>query len=315
MAADDSFTLPPVMHPVRQFLRREYRRASIIASQTRATLASCTRTGRLALLAGNPSRKELLVIPSANYDTGLFAAFASVLGLLEHYDNWRRYYAGVQVDFGTRGLYYDPSAGNNWWDYFFELVDFGATPDAPKAIISDDEQIRFAKRVERTMPREVGFRLIDRYIRIKQHLRDEVDSYVRDKFGSALVIGIHYRGTDKFEDAPRVPYDRVHAAVLEVIDATAPLRCKLFVATDEQAFLDYARDRFPGRVHCLEMHRSTDGSPIDILQVENRRKGKDAVMDCLLLSRCDRLVRTASNLSLCSTLFNPHMPVVLLNRE
>jgi hypothetical protein len=63
------------------------------------------------------------------------------------------------------------------------------------------------------------------------------------------------------------------------------------------------------------MHRSLDGRPIDVVQGDNRAKGEDAVMDCLLLSRCQYLVRTASNLSLCSTLFSPDMPVMLLNRE
>ena len=165
------------------------------------------------------------------------------------------------------------------------------------------------------MSRERGFTLIDRYIRPRAHIRERVDSYVRTNFDSAFVIGIHYRGTDKFEDAPRVPYEQVRAAVLDAINAAAPARYKLFVATDEQAFLEYMLDLFPGRLLYLDMYRSVDSAPIDVVQGDNHRKGEDAVMDCLLLSRCDHLVRTASNLSLCSTLFNPDIPVVLLNHE
>ena len=45
------------------------------------------------------------------------------------------------------------------------------------------------------------------------------------------------------------------------------------------------------------------------------REGLDAVVDCLLLSRAHTLIRTASNLSLCSTLFNPSLPDRLLNPE
>ena len=63
------------------------------------------------------------------------------------------------------------------------------------------------------------------------------------------------------------------------------------------------------------MHRSVDGTPIDVIQGDNWNKGRDAVLDCLLLSRCDVLVRTASNLGLCAAFFNPRLPVVLLNRE
>ncbi len=255
------------------------------------------------------------MLPSAIYTPGLFSAFATVLGLLEHYDKWRGRYAGVRIDFGNEGLYYDPSAGNNWWEYFFERINLGSEPNTARTVIGTDEQFYFAWRVERTMSRARGFALIDRYIRPKQHIRDKVDAYVRANFDGAFVIGIHYRGTDKFEDAPRVPYETVHAAALEAFKAAGTTRHKLFVATDEQAFLEWMLDRFPGKVHSLEMVRSVDGRPIDVLQGDNRRKGEDAVLDCLLLSRCDSLVRTASNLSLCATFFNPDLPVVLLNRE
>ena len=44
------------------------------------------------------------------------------------------------------------------------------------------------------------------------------------------------------------------------------------------------------------------------------QKGEDAVLDCLLLSRCQVLIRTASNLSQCSALINPDVPEIALNR-
>ena len=284
-------------------------------SRSKAAARLIARTGRLALLARDPSRKELLVVRNAAYNPGLFAAFATVLGLLEHYDNWRDLYAGIKVDFGARGLYYDPSAGENWWDYYFEPFDAAPAGHARMHVISDDEQIRFAKRVERSMPRQRGYRLIQQYIRPRPQVREKVDAYVRAHFEGDFVIGVHYRGTDKLEDAPRVPYESVRAAILDAIGAAGPRPFRLFVATDEQAFVDFMRERFPDGLHCLEMQRSVDGSPIDVLQGDNVKKGEAALLDCLLLSRCDRLVRTASNLSLCSALFNPDMPVVVLNRE
>jgi hypothetical protein len=315
MIFDNSVTMASLADRVHRLLRREYRRLSTFARLTRAAFALSVRTVRPVLPAGFASRKGFLVLPSAIYAPGLFSAFATVLGLLEHYDNWRGRYAGVRVDFGNEGLYYDPSAGDNWWEYFFERIDRGAEQNAPRTIIGTDEQFYFARRVERTMPRAHGFALIDQYIRPQQHIREKVDAYVRANFDGAFMIGIHYRGTDKFKDAPRVPYERVQTAVLDAIKTAGPTPYKLFVATDEEAFLDYMLDLFPGKVDYLDMYRSVDGKPIDVIQGDNRKKGEDAVMDCLLLSRCDYLVRTASNLSLCSTFFNPDMPVALLNRE
>ena len=66
----------------------------------------------------------------------------------------------------------------------------------------------------------------------------------------------------------------------------------------------------------LDGRRSIDGRPIDVENADgNYQKGLDAVVDCLLLSRAHTLIRTASNLSLCSTLFNPSLPDRLLNPE
>jgi hypothetical protein len=315
MISGSSGTMAPMAERMHQYLRREYLRLSTFARLARTGFALSARTVRPSLPPGFASRKEFLVLHSASYAPGLFSAFATVLGLLEHYDKWQGRYAGVRIDFGNEGLYYDPSAGNNWWEYFFERIDIGSERSAPRTVIDTDEHFYFARRAERTMARARGFALIDRYIRPKQYIRAKAEAYVRANFDGAFVIGIQYRGTDKVEDAPRVPYETVHAAIVDVLNRAGATRFKLFVATDEQAFVDCMHVRFPGKVHCLEMVRSIDGRPIDRIQGDNLKKGEDAIMDCLLLSRCDCLVRTASNLSLCATFFNPDLPVVLLNRE
>ncbi len=125
---------------------------------------------------------------------------------------------------------------------------------------------------------------------------------------------MHYRGTDKFVDARRVPYGEMEREVRSRLRPDGESR--IFVATDEAAFVTYMRERFPGLVAARDMFRSLDGSPIDIINDDtNHRKGLDAVVDCLLLSRTHTLVRTASNLGLFATLFNPRLPVTLLNPE
>jgi hypothetical protein len=125
-------------------------------------------------------------------------------------------------------------------------------------------------------------------------------------------LGVHYRGTDKFSEAPRVPYEEVMAAVRDAAHLALPRRWKLFVATDEQPFLEYARHAFPDRLICQEAIRSTDGQGLHFQLAGDYRNGEGAVSDCLLLSRCNYLIRTESELSLCSTLFNPHLPVTVI---
>ena len=166
------------------------------------------------------------------------------------------------------------------------------------------------------MPRETGAALVARHVRLLPHLQAKADAYVRDNFGDAFVIGVHYRGTDKWQDAPRVPYDEIRATIQRVAQSAGTAQYKIYLASDEQAFVDYMLDAYADRVMFRDMFRSIDGRPIDVVnQDSNHRKGEDAVLDCVLLSKTQYLIRTASNLSLCSTLFNPTLPEQLLNPE
>ena len=165
------------------------------------------------------------------------------------------------------------------------------------------------------MTRNAAASIVRRHIRLKPAVNDQVNEFWRAHAGDGSVIGVHYRGTDKSAEAPRVPYAEVETVVREAIRA-AGRPCRLFLATDEQAFLDYMRDRFSGQLLHREMFRSRDGRAIDVVNADgNHQKGEDAVVDCLLLSRTHALIRTASNLSLVAALFNPKLPETLLNQE
>jgi hypothetical protein len=183
------------------------------------------------------------------------------------------------------------------------------------ASVANPFQRDFFTSLGERLSRKRGFEIFNRYIRPKRHIRDKVEAYVREFFQDAFVIGIHYRGTDKYKEAPVVPYERIRTAVLDAIKAANPARYRLFLATDEQAFLDYMLAEFPGVLTYRTMFRSVDGTPTHWRKANNHDKGEDAVIDCLLLSRVNLLIRTASYLSRCSTLINPTVPEIALNRE
>jgi hypothetical protein len=283
----------------------------------RSRCALLARNARLRLLAaGIPLQRQYLVVRcrDGNEALGLFSEFATVLGALDHFELWKSQYAGMRVDFAARGLYYDAAFGANWWQYYFDPIEIGSAERAGETEVASLGLDLFVDAAQ-GLSRERGFELIDRYVRPKSRIRAKVETYVREHFQGTFVVGIHYRGTDKSEEAIGVPYRRVHAAVLDALKTARPARYKLFVATDEQAFLDYMRALYPGDLLFRDMFRSSDGRPIDVVNQDgNHEKGEDAVVDCLLLARCQILIRTESNLSTCSTLFNPGLPQVPLNR-
>ena len=169
----------------------------------------------------------------------------------------------------------------------------------------------YANRTEHTLSRESVFRLIQKYIHFNPNITERVEAFVQAHFNADYVIGLHYRGTDKSCEAPRIPYEKVTETLRQLTVDLADYR--IFVATDEQRFLEYIQREFPGRAMALEMERSSGGRPIHTDNRSPSKHGQEAIIDALLLSRCHVLVRTSSNLSLWSSYLNPDLPVIPLN--
>ena len=260
--------------------------------------------------------KEFLI--SRGYKgPGLGAFFCSVLGLLHHYD--RNLIAGVAIDYDKNGLYYDVTKGPNWWNYYFEPISLG-DHSAPKRVISTGETPQFALLAFYKLPIARCNQLINKYIKVKHHIAKKVRDFLQRNLQNTFVIGVHYRGTDKKLEVKRVEYEKVYTAISSLIQRKNLVNYKLFVATDEQAFIDYIKTKFRNVVY-TNAHRSIDGQPVHYITVNGRPQeprnactiGEECVVDMLLLARSHVLVRTASCLSLCSTFFNPTMEVISLS--
>jgi hypothetical protein len=278
---------------------------------SRGALQRGRAAGRRALASwGVKIGQEYLELQCAkgNEASGLFSEFCAVIGCLDHFETHRAIYSGVRVDFGEHGLYYEPARGPNWWEYYFEPIAIGQRAQS-RRIAPLWQHDWFAERVEQQLSRLSASALIGRYVRVRQPIIDIAEAFWRSEAGNDPVVGVHYRGTDKIEEAPRVPYDVVAASVTSAAPAGS---WKVFVATDDARCLEYFQSVFPGRVISRQVHRSFDDRPVHKQPGDGYRKGLDALIDCLLLSRCSALFRTASNLGLVATYFNPRMPVRLI---
>ena len=289
------------------------------SAQARATLLR--REARLGLVRmGFNRNREVIVVRCAGGEiaAGLFAEFATVVGALEFRDRWASETAGLRVDFADQGLYHAAGRGPNWWEYYFESISIGSDErrvGQPK--VSELAQIErdfLAHRVQ-GMSRQRASRVVHEYIRPLPCITEAVDAFAKEHFSGRSVLGVHYRGTDKELEAPRVPYERVGNTVRQVIREMGGEGACLFLASDEQAFIEYMRGAFPGQVRYRDIPRSTDGEPMHLHGGGVDRHGEDALIDCLLLAKAGFVVRTASNLGLCAGFFNPDATHVLLNQE
>lgn len=262
-------------------------------------------------------RKKLFVINRINPYQGFFSIFLMVMNYLDLYDTHD--IDGLIVDFQDRGLHYEPAHGSNWWSYYFEPIDVGTYKVADIDYSSGYETGRISYLAEIGMSRERIADLIKKYIQIKPEILKEVDTFATEKFGDKFMIGVHFRGTDKLgAEADKVTYESLSSAVNAYVNDNHIKDYLIYVATDEQQFLDYMNNTFEGKILFQQCLRSSNHKQIHYFNPENTDKyktGKEALIDCLLLSKCNHLIRTSSCLSLASTYFNPDITETVLNKR
>jgi len=245
-------------------------------------------------------------------NAGFGAIFSSVLSTLHIYDVGN--YAGLKIDLNS-GIYVDPQHGPNWWNYFFEPIHLG-DEKAPQQIFSDHE-VSYLINAGFVIPRPRAFELIQKYVHLKPPIQTKIDQFINHEFKHFFIIGIHHRGTDKKLEAPLVSYETILRHLrwwLAKLKKDTPV--KIFVATDDQNFLDYLCHLYPGQVCYNKFVRSKDETPLhynDHLFTGNYQKGEEAILDCLLLSKCQLLLfPAASAFSMASLKFNPDLIAIPL---
>lgn len=260
--------------------------------------------------------QEHIILRSKAY--GLFSMFHHVLYFLDKYE--KNQIDGLDIDFAQSGLYYKKELGPNWWEYYFEPIHLQSNlENYERTIVKEDAyylDINIVDFEYNTTLSRMNF-LLKKYIRVKDEILAKVNEFKKNNFDGNFVIGIHYRGTDKIQEAKRVDFNDILEEVSQIISRLPWHRkYKIFVATDEFYFLYYMVYKFGDKVCYLPCHRSISGTPVHYDKTSDPyEKGEEAVLDCLLLANSHVLIRTDSNLSLCSKYFNPYLRTIEMNRR
>ena len=154
-------------------------------------------------------------------------------------------------------------------------------------------------------------KLFHEHLAVRDEIVESVNAFCNGLPESTL--GVHYRGTDKSLEAPRVAWTQVLDIVQKYhIGSLSPV----FVATDEPEFLDFMRQAL-GRsaiidLDCQEIY--TGQRPAHLTTGDPFMKAREALKTMLVLSRFKTCIRTPSHLSAWAQIFNPHQQVVMLDR-
>lgn len=252
-----------------------------------------------------------IIYPHYAFNPGFFAVFFSVLGALKAYESGKIPGFFLKMN---KGYYYNPAHGENWWEYYFEPLQVGAWECPQTIYLRRRFSGKFAVEAAYEMSREEGNYFINKYIKLKPHIQKKVDDFVSEYFTGYYIIGVHYRGTDKISEAPRVRYEEVMLEINRVVQSLNDKKYKIFIATDEQAFIEFCEMYFNNIVY-QDIFRSDGNQPIFLIHKDPYVSGEQCLLDCLLLSRANILIRCSSNLSNISGRFNPIMPIVTLNKS
>lgn len=247
-------------------------------------------------------------------DVGFGALVFSILTVLDEFEKGNM--SGVKINFDS-GCYLDPDLGPNWWEYFFEPIALGDDKAPPFYLTK--KQVLLTINNGYRISRQRSSELTKKYIILKPHMQQEIDSYIEQHFQGNYVIGVHHRGTDKKTENPLIPFERTLQTLSDVVTALPESdrnRLRIYVATDEEAFLERVAQLYPSHVVYNDFVRSINGQPLHYSQHlygSNYQKGKEAVIDCLLLSQCNLLIYPASSsYSLLSTALNDELKTVPL---
>jgi len=318
---------------------------------------------------------KVMIIKNYNNEGGFFWQIYNLLNMLFLCDS---YGFKPLVLFDT-GLYFEKRSHmvrdmkvfdkNNWYNHFFEpLNESGQSQDFWVQYLRENRNIPVYKYREipspvmmfnRTTLKSIAkapgrsqsyTKLWHKYIRVQPHILEKVAAFKKKhNFEEKHQIGMHFRGTDKFqsssghEDYPiHYEYDFCLKLLKDYLaNYKGTKDIVLFIASDEQPFIEFIEDAgLPIKVTSTDSIRagiSTSGLLMDTSQCAKGKmqnevctrfnqlitdsvhrgfpetskyiKGEDVLVDVLLLSGSDVFFRSRGNVSNFIGYINPKCEV------
>jgi len=242
-------------------------------------------------------------------EMGLGARIINMLEILLYCDT-KGYIPLIQFNYKEK---------NNKNDYFGELFYYKKEealrhPKIKYTAIRDTSNLVW-KNYDKHLRLNMAKDLFEKYLGFNQEILEEVNAFTNHWFTEKQVLGIHYRGTDKTVEASEVPYEELLNYIRQILTDNTALNLVFISSDDVQAihYLINSNLSIPV-VFRDDMIRSKTGEPIHLTQNNSKSIiNRDAIVNCLILSRCSYLLKTASLLSDCSVIFNPDLRVSVIN--
>lgn len=152
------------------------------------------------------------------------------------------------------------------------------------------------------------------YFDIPNDILENVENIIEKFAGKTL--GVHFRGTDKFNlEADYISQDDVLKNIIAFLSKSNEFHT-IFVMSDEASFITKINSEFSNKKYNIiytNSLRSNNNEPIHPNRC-NINNAKEAIIDSLILSKCDYIIKTSSCLSDWVKIWNPSIEVYNLNK-
>jgi hypothetical protein len=164
---------------------------------------------------------------------------------------------------------------------------------------------------------------IKEHVKIKQEILKKVQLF-RDKTmqNSEILIGVHIRGTDKKTEFPfrQLTIQDYINKISNCIQNAQNKKYKIYVASDTNEAIIEIIKKF-GRENvvsypCIRMPNYNGNMPIHLsTNINKKQHGEETLIEMLLLSGCNVIIGTDSNLTATASYYNPEAELVYLDRK
>ncbi|MBS0616503.1 MAG: hypothetical protein JSR58_08135 [Verrucomicrobia bacterium] len=208
--------------------------------------------------------------------------------------------------------FYNQNFSVIWW-YSEYINNLGLLPpderDAvksvplPKGLAGNAEYPVYKHLYDVSFRKYVKEELIDPFIRIKPSIRKKIDDFHSTHMKGKHIIGIHLRGNFVWGEVSVVPVE----TLCEEANKLASRHTIFYVATDQKPLLDQAIRLLKGTVIYYPCYRQETTTSPWLSGQWPPEMGEDVLIEAKLLSYCNHLVHTISNLSTAALYFNPRL--------
>ncbi len=171
--------------------------------------------------------------------------------------------------------------------------------------------------------RTAVFEVIDDNVKIRKETSAKIENFYKEHFiQGQRVLAVHVRGTDKKMEYPHkaLPISAYLNAIKSYLDSTKE-KVSLYIASDNNEAIGEIISNFNKEVEkvivypSVRMPKYFSKDPICLTSATGPGHGEEVLIETKLLSRCNHIICTDSNVAAAAIYMNPEMTVDYLNRS